>query len=111
MRYVPGGSTCRWMPCSPVSANRRPAGRGLPPVAVTMPTLPGGMTVFFSISARIDDRHDKVPAFAEHLALDALLPGLGQHLSRRQRLAVLGDDHQVLARRHVDKEFVPGEDH
>ncbi len=53
------------------------------------------------------DRRDPVPAFAEHVLLHALLAGVGQHLAGRQRLAVLGDHHQHLARRNVVEEGVP----
>ena len=56
---------------------------------------------------RVDDWQHEVPAFAEHVALDALLAVLGQHVAARQRLAVLGRDHDVLAGPHVDEKCVP----
>jgi hypothetical protein len=59
----------------------------------------------------VDDRQDEVPALAHDLFLNALLALVGQHVPGRQRLAIVGDEDQVLALGHVDEEGVPEHPH
>ncbi len=95
------------MPCSPSSANNRPGGNGLPPRAVTMPTVARRhIGVLFQFGG-VNDRQHEVPAFAMHDALDAFFTCLGEHLSRQKWLASFADDDQMLPRRHVNKERPP----
>ena len=49
----------------------------------------------------VGDRQDEMPGLAENFFQGPLLPRLGEHVPRRQRSTILGDEHQMLSRRHV----------
>ena len=99
------------MPCSPSSASSLPFGNGLAASGGYDPHAPGRhVQVRFQLRG-INDRHHEVPSFSLDLALNALLALLGQDLAGRERVTILGDDDQVLARRHVHEERVPHGQH
>ena len=58
----------------------------------------------------VGDRHDEMPGLAEDLFQRPFLPRLGEHVPRRQRSTILGEEHQMLSRRHVGEERIPGDE-
>ena len=58
----------------------------------------------------VEERVQKMPAFAEHIGADAFLARAGQDLPRREVLARLGDNHRHLIRADIEaaEEPFPG---
>ena len=45
-----------------------------------------------------------MPGLAENFFQGPLLPRLGEHVPRRQRSTILGEEHQMLSRWHIGEE-------